>query len=93
MKTELKKLVIEVGGKKLEFTPAEAKELKNILADLFGADKTTHVHHYDHNWWNRPYYYCSTGTLNTGGSIGCTTSSNSNGSAVDGTYTLTNSCG
>lgn len=89
MKTELKKLVIEIAGKKLELTPDEAKELKNILADLFGADKTTHVHHYN-SGWNWPYYTtATTGIFNAGTT---TTGYNWTGTALpsDGTYTLTN---
>jgi hypothetical protein len=90
MKTELKKLVIEVAGKKLELSPAEAKELKSILADLFGADTATHVHYYDHHWWNRTFYYptyCGSGISQsatiTSGCWDGTVAANS------GTYTLT----
>lgn len=59
MKTKISKIVIEVAGKKLEFTPDEAKELKGILADLFGG-KEYHTVYVDrwHNWpwYNQPYY-------------------------------------
>lgn len=40
---ELKKLVLEVGKKTIELTPTEARELKAILTDLFGGEKTVFV--------------------------------------------------
>jgi len=54
--TSLKKITIEVGGKKLDFTPEEAKELKTILSDLFGGDKVIErvIERNRWHWWG-PY--------------------------------------
>lgn len=91
MKTELKKITIEVGGKKMDFTPEEAKELKNILAELFGADKvierTVHV-----NWWHRPYYTWNTSLPQYGtftGGTGVSAGQAWSGSYNAGNVTLT----
>lgn len=54
--TKLQKVVIEVGGKKLEFSPEEAKELKAILSDLFGGKRVVErVIERDYWHWWRPY--------------------------------------
>ena len=64
-KPKINKIVLEVGGKKLEFTPKEAKELKGILSDLFGGEKITYVDRW-HGYWPWPWYqggYYSGGVL------------------------------
>ena len=54
--TELKKIIIEVAGKRLEFTPEEAKELKSILSDLFGGERIVErIIEKDYWHWWRPY--------------------------------------
>ncbi len=54
--TKLQKVVIEVGGKKLEFTPEEAKELKAILSDLFGGERVVErIRERDYWHWWQPY--------------------------------------
>ena len=54
--TKLTKVVIEVGGKKLEFTPEEAKELKTILSDLFGGERIVErIIEKDYWHWWQPY--------------------------------------
>jgi hypothetical protein len=55
MKTKITKIVLEVGGKKLEFTTDEAKELKSILTELFGGERTVYV-----DRWHWPYYHATT---------------------------------
>jgi len=33
---KIEKIVLEIGGKKIELSPDEAKELKDALSDMFG---------------------------------------------------------
>lgn len=49
---KIEKIVLKVGGKTLELSPEEVKELKEVLDKMFGDEKV--VHHY---WPNYPYYY------------------------------------
>ncbi len=66
---KLAKIVIEVSGKKIEFTPEEAKELKMILADMFGGEKTVYVNNYPNNWhW--PWYWSGTTWCYNSGLLG-----------------------
>lgn len=53
MKAEIKKIIFNVNGKTLELTTGEAKELKQILSDLFGEAKVVHEYH---NIYNNPTY-------------------------------------
>lgn len=39
-KVELKELVLKFGNKEIALTPDEAKQLKEILGELFGEEKT-----------------------------------------------------
>jgi len=64
---ELKKLVLKIGEKTIELSPEEAKELKTILAEMFGADRTVYV---DRWWPSFPHYepyVLPHWTLTTGG--------------------------
>ena len=92
-KPKINKIVIEVAGKKLEFTPDEAKELKTILADLFGGEKVTYVDRW-HGYWpwyqGYPYYgntiLCGTTNYATGKSnLGSSDLNNIQGT-LTGTY-------
>ena len=68
MTPSIEKIVFNVRGKKLELSSDEAKELKQILSDLFGETKVVHEHH-NHEHHNqyippyRPWTYWSTGTF------------------------------
>lgn len=59
-KPNIEKIVFNVHGKKLELTSEEAKELKQILSDLFGETKVVHEWHtWPHYQW--PYHtWCGT---------------------------------
>jgi hypothetical protein len=52
--TSIEKIVFNVRGKSLELTQEEAKELKQILSDLFGETKVVHEWHtspsYPYRW-------------------------------------------
>ncbi len=52
MKLSIEKIVFNVRGKKLELTSEEAKELKQILSDLFGETKVIH------EYLTQPYRPC-----------------------------------
>ena len=66
-KPNIEKIVFNVRGKKLELTSEEAKELKQILSDLFGETKVVHEHHsYPYHHWTWPYIWCSSGITYTG---------------------------
>lgn len=65
--TKLKKIVIAIAGEELELTPAQAKELRDILLELYGGKAVEH-HHYDH--WQR--WYPWTYTSNSADRILCT---------------------
>ena len=61
---EIKKIVLNVGGKEITLSPGEAKELKAVLEDLFGSNVTVkEVHHWDHPYrkWYGPYWQTSIG--------------------------------
>lgn len=67
-KTDISKIVFNVRGKKLELSKDEAKELKDILGDLFGETKVVHEWH-SHPWhpWHYGTFWCGslTGYSNT----------------------------
>ena len=67
---KLAKIVIEVSGKKIEFTPEEAKELKMILADMFGGERTVYVNQYPNHGWNWPWYWSGKTWCYNGSSLG-----------------------
>lgn len=61
--SELKKIVLQIGEKEIELTPDEAKELKKVLGDLFGEDKTVFVPNpYPVYPYYRPYFTWGTHT-------------------------------
>ncbi len=62
-KTEIKKIVLQLGKKEVELTVEECKKLKEVLSEMFGKEVVREVHH-DHwnRWyWDSPRIYCSTG--------------------------------
>ena len=68
-RSEVKKIVLEIDGKEINLTVDQAKELKKILSDMFGVDRTYHnpfyvespKRYYDWFYW-RPYYVTSSGS-------------------------------
>ncbi len=71
MKPSIDKIVFNVRGKKLELSRDEAKELKDILADLFGEKEIQYVDRWHINYpWTYPHWnytlpnvpYCGTAT-------------------------------
>lgn len=61
--TSIQKIVFDVRGKRLELSADEAKELKQILSDLFGETKVVHEYQYTPSYIPpyRPWTYWSTG--------------------------------
>ena len=60
--TRIEAITLNIGRKTVMLTVEEAKELKAILSELFGADKvvyeTNHVHHHDTSrTYPHPYWY------------------------------------
>ena len=53
----IEKLILDVGGKKVELTVDQAKRLHGALAEMFGAKVEKHEHHHhDHDYpWTWPY--------------------------------------
>lgn len=60
------KIILDISGKKVELTEKQAKELKDVLADMFGGKEyvpyptypPTRPWDYDH--WRRPIWYAGT---------------------------------
>ena len=50
---KISKLCLEIGGKKIELTMKQAKELKDVLNDTFGGEDT--IIYRDR--WHQPYQY------------------------------------
>lgn len=74
------KIVINVGGKEVEFTPEEAKELTKILSDMFGEKDNIYVPYsvpyyppYPHVWWSVGYNTDGTKWTDNGVTIYCST--------------------
>ncbi len=76
-KPAIKKIVFNVGGKTLELSKDEAKELKDILSDLFGEIKYVDRWHYHwpYSSWTIP---CQSGAATIMGNL----SSSNPGTAV-----------
>ena len=49
---KIAKLCLEIGGKKIELTMKQARELKDVLNDSLGHETVKHVHH---DYWRYPY--------------------------------------
>ena len=79
----IEKIVLEIGGKKIELTLEEAKSLMNILADAFG-DKTKIMEIERDRWYPYRYPYwtitwCGTDAVTSqtdGGVMQCSLTSN-----------------
>jgi len=65
-KAEISKIVIDVGGKKIELTKQQAEQMKEVLDELFGVKVVERHHHHNYPigipyWrWDKPYIYCGT---------------------------------
>lgn len=58
-KTEIKKIVLQLGIKEVELTVEECKKLKEVLSEMFGKDVVKKIHHHDYyKWyWQQPITY------------------------------------
>ena len=89
---KIAKLCLEIGGKKIELTMKQARELKDVLNDSLGHETVKHVHH---DYWRYPYTtFATSGTiLNAGvaayGNQATHTSDQFQGSITGDTATLT----
>lgn len=63
---ELRKLVLKIGEKTIELSPDEAKELKTILADMFGGERTVWLDRWWPTWPLTNPYVTPHWTLTTG---------------------------
>lgn len=51
----IERLVLDVGGKKVELSVEQARRLHSALAELFAEKEAKHVHHHDYPWvWPYP---------------------------------------
>lgn len=68
-KTTVKKLVIELNGKDVELTMAQARELHAALAEIFEEkvrEVTIPIYRRPYVWpYREPYWLCSSGTRAT----------------------------
>lgn len=71
MKTEIKKIEIQLDKKTITLTADQAKKLKGVLEELFGVKEVVREEHHHHNYpyrwypyWTspQPYFTCSDGT-------------------------------
>jgi len=56
-KVKIKSVKIEVGKNKFNLTVEEAKELKNVLEELFGKEIIKEIKDEHHHYHGYPYYY------------------------------------
>jgi hypothetical protein len=80
---KIKKIVLEIGDKKVELSVKEAKELKEILCDLFGARENRYYPYYYYvpQWYPYRYWYTE---CDTNGNVTYTTS-NTEGTSIAAT--------
>ena len=57
---EIKKIVLKIGDKEINLSPKEAKELCQLLEDLFGVKREVerireYIPWYAPTWWQEPY--------------------------------------
>lgn len=65
-KTAVSKIVLNLDGKEISLTPAQAKELHDILGELYApkASKVVDHHHHHHDHWPyRTWYTYTTPTI------------------------------
>lgn len=71
-KVEIKKVVINIGGKELNLTVEEAKELRDLLNGTFGEKETIYIPqypvypdnpYYPWRYWKVDWQYCPTITV------------------------------
>lgn len=56
-KTKIAKIVINLNGEELELSPKQARELRDILCEMYGEKTVKNIHEYHHYDWNRPWPY------------------------------------
>jgi hypothetical protein len=62
--TKVSKIILTIGEKEIALTPAEVKELKEALDQMYPEQKYSPpviIERYTRPWWEQPYYpyYCS----------------------------------
>ena len=72
-KVAIKKIEIDLGGKTISLTPAQAKKLNDVLGELYGKEVVREHHHHDHYpirtypwsyWgWDNRTVTCDSGTM------------------------------
>ena len=82
-KTEIKKIVLQLGKKEVELTVEECKKLKEVLSEMFGKDVVKEIHHHDYyKWyWQHPVTYYTNQTSPLANQIYC---SNTASISMDG---------
>lgn len=55
MSTKINKIVFDIDEKKIELTADQAKQMKNILDELFGTKVVREEHHH-HNRYSYPFW-------------------------------------
>jgi hypothetical protein len=69
-KPTIKKIVFSVRGKTLELTKDEARELKDILSDLFGGNQTVYVDRWHPTYpWTYPHWTYTASDLGQSGTL------------------------
>lgn len=65
MKDIIKKIIINIGGKDVDVTPKQAKDLYEALGELIGAQKVV-KEYVPYQQWVWPYSYCIYPTISSG---------------------------
>ena len=83
--TEIKKLIIKLGGRETSVSITEARRLHACLDELFGKQANTQVieKHIHHDYWH-PYWYWPSNTITVTTPLYC------GGSSSAGTLSLDN---
>lgn len=67
---KIEKIVVDMHGSKLELTPNQAKELRDILCEMFGGKVVTERHDHHHwpyqNWYWNPMTYTAPSPIISG---------------------------
>lgn len=53
---KVSKVEVQIGGKTINLTLAQVKELRDALNEIFG-EKVVEKHIHHHDWWRRPWVY------------------------------------
>jgi hypothetical protein len=56
-KTKVAKIVIQIDGKELELSPKQAKDLRDVLCEMYGGNDTVeHIYTDRYRQWQHPYW-------------------------------------